>query len=214
MTAGSSTTYIYRSTALVAFFRSCYLDNGPWKTQRGSKKSNNTAKINFDDKTRSNFSPHVAVILMRLYNIASSIVNTTKHRSHISVRINHILFDTFNTVKMILHRWYDRDNVNRSKKQSVQLKLNRTRRVFFFVQVSHAFTKSYVGRSGHNGRQLVTIHTRNSMPSEMPSKRGVQRAELYTMGNQTETRWSLLSLSVLASRATVRDYHFSKRFPA
>ncbi|KAK1134144.1 hypothetical protein K0M31_011926 [Melipona bicolor] len=49
--------------------------------------------------------------------------------------------------------------------------------------MSHAFTKSYVGRSGHNGRQLVTIHTRNSMPSEMPSKRGVQRAELYTMEN-------------------------------
>ncbi|OAD60794.1 hypothetical protein WN48_04561 [Eufriesea mexicana] len=54
--------------------------------------------------------------------------------------------------------------------------------------MSHAFKKAYVGRSGHNGRQLVTIHTRNSMPSEMPSKRGVQRAELYTIGNQTETR--------------------------
>ena len=54
--------------------------------------------------------------------------------------------------------------------------------VFCCFYVSHAPAKSRVGRSGHNRRQLVTIHTSNSMPSEMPSKCGVQRAELYTMG--------------------------------
>ena len=73
---------------------------------------------------------------------------------------------------------------------------------FFFKYGLVTLSRSQnVGRSGHNGRQLVTIHIRNSMPSEMPSKHGVQRAELYTMEKQAET----VSFSRFSSSHRVYD---------
>lgn len=45
------------------------------------------------------------------------------------------------------------------------------------------------------------------MPSEMPSKHGVQRAELYTMEKQAET----VSLSVLLSSRVQREIAISPR---
>lgn len=117
---------------------------------------------------------------------------------------------------MILHRWHTETMWINLRNDQLNRRLTiRRGATSLFVQMSHAFTKSYVGRSGHNGRQLVTIHTRNSMPSEMPSKRGVQRAELYTMENQTETRWSLpsrFSHRVRPCKITISPSDFRRNF--
>lgn len=61
-----------------------------------------------------------------------------------------------------------------------------------------------------NRCQLVTIHTRNSMPSEMPSKYGVEHTELYTKRNQKMTKLMFSSVPCASYWRQISSLSFAR----